>query len=251
MNTKHEWFDEWFESPWYLELYSHRTSIEAGKAIDLFRTVTGVKVGSKVLDLCCGTGRHARSLAELGYDVMGIDYSHFFIDKATQENNVDNLHYAHCDMRDTYPAAPYDAIVNFFTSFGYFEEDIENGLVLSRVREALNNDGWFMLDFLNEAYVRQTLVPKSIKELSGARVTECRRIEGKFVIKDITIELDNSSTTMEFQERVRLYNYDELVRLHHSAGLSVVRKYGSYLGDEFNFLYSKRLIIFSRPQSNV
>ncbi|MBI3257939.1 MAG: class I SAM-dependent methyltransferase [Ignavibacteriae bacterium] len=248
MNTKHEWFDEWFESPWYLELYSHRTAAEAGKAIALFQLVTGVKAGGRVLDLCCGTGRHARSLAELGYVVMGIDYSHFFINKANAENTLSNLQYRHCDMRDTYPDAPYDAIVNFFTSFGYFEEDCENGLVLQRVRAALKSEGWFMLDFLNEEYVRQTLVPKSIKELTGAIITERRKIEGKFVVKDITIEVEgNAVGALKFQERVRLYNFMELNFLHNEAKLMIQECFGSYLGEEFDPTTSKRLILFSKP----
>ena len=247
MNTKHEWFDDWFESPWYLELYSHRTSAEAGKAIELFEKVTRINKRSKVLDLCCGTGRHARSLAEIGYDVMGIDYSHFFIDKANSEHTLENLHYEHCDMRDKYPAAPYHAIVNFFTSFGYFDEDEENGLVLMRVRKALIDNGWFMLDFLNEEYVRQTLVPSSSKELSGATVIERRRIDGKFVVKDITIEVEGKSDVMEYQERVRLYNLLDLKSLHSSNELQIQECFGNYLGEEFNISHSPRLILFSRP----
>ena len=202
------------------------------------------------MDLCCGTGRHARSLAELGYDVMGIDYSHFFINKANAENNLKNLQYEHCDMRDTYPCAPYDAIVNFFTSFGYFEEDCENESVLLQVRKALTDDGWFMLDFLNEEFVRQTLVPKSVKELSGTTVTECRRIDGKFVVKDITIDVDNNSNgALHFQERVRLYNCSELRVLHNAAGLTIHKEFGGYLGEEFDPTTSKRLILFSKPMN--
>ena len=247
-NTKHEWFDEWFESPWYLELYSHRTAAEAGKAISLFESVTGIKAGGKVLDLCCGTGRHARTLAEIGYDVMGIDYSHFFINKANAENTLENLRYEHCDMRDPYPGTPYDAIVNFFTSFGYFEEDCENGLVLQRVHAALKNDGWFMLDFLNEEYVRRTLVPKSVKELTGAIITECRKIDDKFVVKDITIEVEgHNGGPLKFQERVRLYNLAELNSLHDEAKLLINKCFGGYMGEEFNQSVSKRLILFSQP----
>jgi len=249
MNIKHEWFDEWFESPWYLELYSHRTSAEAEKAIELFQKVTTISNNSRVLDLCCGTGRHARSLAEIGYNVTGIDYSHFFIDKANNENELANLRYQHCDMRDEYPSRPYEAIVNFFTSFGYFEDDKENGLVLFQVRKALIENGWFMLDFLNEEYVRQTLVPKSIKELSGAIVTEKRKIDGKFVVKDITIEVEVNNKVMKFQERVRLYNLQELKQLHIANELQIKECFGNYNGGEFVPSHSPRLILFSRPIS--
>lgn len=247
LTTKKEWFDDWFESPWYLKLYSHRTDEEAAKAIELFRTKVMLPEGSKVLDLCCGTGRHARSLAECGYEVTGIDYSHYFIDKATSENTLANLRFFHCDMRDVYPGAPYDAVVNFFTSFGYFEEDKENLLVLQQVYSALRPGGWMLFDYLNEAKVRSHLVPYSEKKLYGATITEERRIEGKYVIKKIHIAQEHQATIM-FEERVKLYNLHDFQQLFLAAGLVIREYYGSYSAEQFDVHTSPRiLIIAQRP----
>ncbi len=244
-HTKKEWFDDWFESPWYLELYSHRTDEEAAKAIELFRTKIHLPDSSKVLDLCCGTGRHARSLAECGYDVTGIDYSHYFIDKATRENTLANLRFFHCDMRDEYPGTPYDAVVNFFTSFGYFEEDDENLLALQQVYAALRPGGWLMFDYLNEAKVRRYLVPRSEKILLDATITEERRIEGKFVIKNIHIA-QQFKPTIQYEERVKLYNLDDFQRLFSAANLEICEWYGTYSAAPFDVENSPRIIIIAR-----
>ncbi|MBK9248692.1 MAG: class I SAM-dependent methyltransferase [Ignavibacteria bacterium] len=244
-HPKKEWFDDWFESPWYHKLYSHRTDEEASKAIDLFRSKTKLADGSRVLDLCCGTGRHAKSLAECGFDVTGIDNSHYFINKATLENTMDTLEFFHCDMRDEYPGKPYDAVVNFFTSFGYFEEDSDNLLVLQQVYNSLSPTGWFLLDYLNESKVRSQLVSKSVKNLYDAIITEERRIDGKFVIKNITIEQDNQET-MHFQERVKLYDKFDFDRLFTQANLRIIDYVGSYIGEKFDIQSSSRLIIIAQ-----
>lgn len=244
--TKKEWFDDWFESPWYLKLYSHRTDEEATKAIELFRSKTQLPPSSRVLDLCCGTGRHARSLAECGYRVTGIDYSQYFIAKATRENTLDTLEFIHCDMRDTYPDPPYDAVVNFFTSFGYFEDDAENLLVLKQVHAALRTDGWLLLDYLNEAKVRAHLVPRSVKSLDGAVITEERRIEGVYVIKNITIEYEGN--TQHFEERVKLYTLHDFTALCAASSLEIQEYFGSYTAEKYDPTSSPRLIILARKR---
>lgn len=243
-HTRKEWFEDWFESPWYLKLYSHRTDEEAIKAIELFRSKTLLPAMSRVLDLCCGTGRHARSLAESGYRVTGIDYSKYFIRKATRENTIDTLEFIHCDMRDEYPHAPYDAVVNFFTSFGYFEDDSENLLVLQQVYRSLRQGGWFVLDYLNESRVRSHLIAKSTKTLYEATITEERRIDGKYVEKKITIDFDGKA--QYFEERVKLYTLQDFKDLFSSASLEINGVYGSYLAEEYDPTTSPRLVIMAR-----
>ena len=67
-----QWYVTWFESSWYRELYSHRTIDEAKTAVSLVETMNLPK-GSRILDLCCGAGRHAAALAEQGFITITAD----------------------------------------------------------------------------------------------------------------------------------------------------------------------------------
>ncbi len=239
-----DWFEEWFESPWYVKLYGHRSSEEAKKAIDLVLKETGVLKGSRVLDLCCGYGRHSRALADCGYDVTGIDGSEYLIRKAQKEFGCENTHFIHLDMRAEYPEVPYDLVVNFFTSFGYFDDEAENGLVFKRVFDALKNDGYFFFDFLNSDFLRENLVSETVSQCENAVITQKRRIENGMVVKDIFI--DNDAKQLHYKERVRLYSCEKLLKMLKTAGFTIEKTFGNYSGDEFLKEKSPRFIAIAR-----
>jgi len=117
--------------------------------------------------------------------------------------------------------------VNLFTSFGYFLDDGENRLVVRQVVAALAPGGHFVLDYLNAEQVRRALELRDEgSSLRSARVT--RRIEegGRFVIKEIELRDEGR----RFEERVRLYDTDELAALLSDAGLRVAARFGDYDG---------------------
>ncbi|MES2766136.1 MAG: class I SAM-dependent methyltransferase [Bacteroidota bacterium] len=240
-----DWFEEWFESPWYVKLYGHRSDAEAKKAIDLVLKETGVAKGSRVLDLCCGYGRHSRALADCGYDVTGIDGSEYLIEKAKEEYGCDNTHFIHLDMRAEYPEAPYDLVVNFFTSFGYFDDEAENQLVFKRVFDALKISGYFFFDFLNSDFLKENLVPESISMEDDVRIIQKRRIENGHVIKDIFIEEENNEP-LHYEERVRLYSSELLLKMLKTAGFTIEKTFGNYSGDEFLKEKSPRFIAIAK-----
>ena len=70
-----EWFASWFDSPHYHRLYAHRNADEAAGFIDALVERLRPQADSRMLDLGCGTGRHAKRLASKGYDITGIDLS--------------------------------------------------------------------------------------------------------------------------------------------------------------------------------
>ena len=142
-----DWYATWFESPWYMRLYRHRTDEEAVEATDLVTKYAQIPAGANVLDLCCGYGRHALALAQLSYNVVGIDQSRYLIDRAREVYPHANVRYEVADMRGPFSGAPYDAIVNFFTSFGYFDTQQENMKVFHAVHAALRENGTFIMDF--------------------------------------------------------------------------------------------------------
>lgn len=238
------WYESWFESPWYMKLYRHRTEEEAREAIDLVRTIANVPVGARVLDLCCGYGRHALALAEAGYRVTGIDSSHFLIERASEIYPHPNVHYAVGDMRGPYPDAPFDAVVNFFTSFGYFDTTDEDQRVLDTIYASLSGGGQFVMDFFNAHYVRTHLEAETMSLVESATIIQERSITDGFVHKRITINVP-CSYERDYAERVRLYTRADLESMFTSAGFIIDHVLGNYNGSSFEEAASPRCIIIA------
>ena len=73
--TDKTWYEAWFDSPYYHILYKSRDGEEAKKLLNNLIKQLNLKSTMKVLDLCCGKGRHARYLNSIGFDVSGVDLS--------------------------------------------------------------------------------------------------------------------------------------------------------------------------------
>ncbi|MFM7913109.1 MAG: class I SAM-dependent methyltransferase, partial [Bacteroidota bacterium] len=114
---------------------------------------------AQILDLGCGWGRHTRSFAELGYTTTGLDLSPRLIAKA-QENFIqpnnpisERMKFYIGDMRDFQLNTDFDAVVNLFTSFGYFDDKNQDLKVLGNANRHLKEDGFLVLDFFNKEFV--------------------------------------------------------------------------------------------------
>ena len=99
MSERTEWFDEWFDSPYYHILYKHRDYEEAKDFLDTLIRYFRIKPNHKVLDLACGKGRHSIYLNEQGFDVTGVDLSEQNITHARQFQN-ERLTFDIHDMRE-------------------------------------------------------------------------------------------------------------------------------------------------------
>lgn len=242
------WYASWFESPWYTRLYGHRTLEEARKAVTVVRDVAHLPTGSRVLDVCCGYGRHALALAEAGYRVTGLDASNYLIDRARNEYAHPMVDYVVGDMRGPYPGAPYQAIVNFFTSYGYFDTDEENAAVARHMAVCVEPGGLVIIDVLNADVLRRTLVPETMTMIQGATVIQERWIDGPFVRKKITIT-NPCSHDLEFEERVWLTTLEDLERHSAAAGLVVNNVLGDYDGSAYQRDASARCIVITRRKA--
>jgi ubiquinone/menaquinone biosynthesis C-methylase UbiE len=119
---KTEWWSQQFDAHYLLEYQPifdlTRDRHEVARIIDLL----GLPAGSRILDVPCGQGRHAHLLAEAGFDVDGLDLSRELLDRARKRGTAQTLRYTRGDMRKL-PArwtSRFDAVVNLFTSFGFF-----------------------------------------------------------------------------------------------------------------------------------
>lgn len=240
-----DWFERSFRED-YLLVYRHRDDASADREIANMLDRLPVKPTGRVLDLCCGSGRHSRALARRGYDVVGVDLSPVLLELAEEQNIYPNLTFVRCDMRAIPFEEEFDIVVNLFTSFGYFATDEENARVVQNMCRALKPGGEAVIDYLNPAYVRANLVPRSEREEHGLFIEETRWIEDGFVKKRIVVRDAESPEPREYQEQVRLYEAYEMVRMLEAAGFGDLQMFGDYAYGPYRGAESPRMIFYAR-----
>jgi len=231
------WYETAFQRE-YLDLYYHRDDESAKAEVEFAARALGLRDHSRVLDIACGGGRHARALEALGHDVVGLDLSRDLLAAA------DGVTCVRGDMRALPFDGSFDAATSFFTSFGYFDEE-GNRDVLRTAASALRSGGVYMLDFLNAIVVQATLVPEGDETRNDTVYRVKRRIEDGRVIKDVVIE--RAGETLAYTESVRLYNHNELVGMLAQAGLDVVKSYGDFDGSDFTTDSPRCMLVARRP----
>lgn len=242
------WFEEWFDSPLYEKLYYNRDEEEARQLIELLEQTFSFNNCSSILDLGCGRGRHSLTLAQRGYQVKGIDLSTEAIKTAEAKANELELYNVEFEVRDMRNPLPetFDAIVNLFTTFGYFKKDDENALVLDSVVKMLESEGLFVLDYLNAEKVKQSYVPEEEGEFQGINYQIKRYIKNGAIHKDIVFAGEGLSSPRSYWERVKLYGLDWFEQEMERRNLQIKNVFGDYQGSEFDPKSSPRLLIISK-----
>ncbi|NBB77236.1 MAG: methyltransferase domain-containing protein [Bacteroidetes bacterium] len=241
------WYEEWFNSPLYEKLYASRNEEEAVKLADLIQDEIPKSRFPNILDLGCGRGRHSITFAKRGYKVTGIDLSEEAIQKAretAQNQGLENVRFVIGDMRQALTET-FDAVVNLFTTFGYFLEDEENASVLKSVASMLRPQGRFVIDYLNPDYVEKTLVPSEKGSFSDKEVQIRREIRDGMVYKTMTFTGGELDKEIRFEERVKLYDISWFQKHLKELGFEVISRYGSYEGASYDRQKSPRLILVS------
>lgn len=233
------WFASWFDSPYYHILYKDRDYEEAQLFVDNITNYLNLPEDSKILDLACGKGRHSIYMNKLGYNVTGADLSPNSIEEAKKYEN-DTLHFEVHDMREPFEQK-FDAIVNLFTSFGYFENDADNLLTLKAIQHSLTEYGFAVIDFMNVNRVINNLVPEELKTVEGIDFHIKRYHQDGYIIKDIDFEDDGEK--FHFTERVKALTLQDLQSMMDEAGIYLLDIFGDYKLRKFHKDESERLIL--------
>ena len=239
-----DYFDIWLGGPVDRVLPPQRTVAE----VDFIQRTLGLAPGSRILDLCCGHGRHALLLAERGYSVTGVDFSDRALRLARRRARRagSSVRWLKRDMRRIAFHEEFDAVINIFTAFGYFEPDAENEEVLRRVAAALKPGGRFLVDQINREYLVRHHEAHGWREAS----------DGALLLEDVSMDLSASRSRREWtavapggsrrygRVDVRVYTLREFVGMLERAGLCFRRVWGGFDGQEYS-LDSRRMIVLA------
>lgn len=247
------WYASWFGEE-YLALYPNRDDLEAARQAQFAYGLLApyaAKGRGGILDLACGTGRHAVVLSRGGFPVTGVDLSAPLLSRARARKAEPDASFVRADMRRLpFGSGSFGAVVNFFTSFGYFDDPADDLRVVGEVGRVLATGGAFLSDVFNAPRVLATLVSHEEKTVAGEWVSIRRRYDSATRRLEKEITMGSGSAARVFRERVRVYLRDELEAIHRSAGLRVVAAFGDFDGSPFEARRSPRLILLAASGGN-
>lgn len=240
------WWQKFFDEH-YLKVYKELEK-ETSREVEAIVRMMDLKPKAKILDLCCGYGRHSIELVQRGFQVIGYDLSDFFIEKA-KKDSVDlgvEIEFVKGDMRKLPFDKEFDAVVNIFTSFGFFDKESDDFKVTKGVSRALKKGGLFLLDLKNREYL--------IRNFQRRR---WRQQEDFIMLEDNFFDLFTSrwelTRTLLFQNgrkkensfSLRMYSFTEILNLLKKSGFILESVYGDFDFREYS-LDSPRMILISR-----
>lgn len=245
------WYKRFFDED-YFEMYSNVLSEERTlRECDQIEQILALPKGSKILDLCCGHGRHSVELAKRGYRMVGLDLSEVFLKRAKEDaaGSSVEIEWVHSDMRQIPFANEFDAVINIFTAFGYLERDEEDEKVIQAAANSLKSGGKFLIetisrDSLMRRFQRDSWIetPNGWVELFSRKydAVACVMTDDRVIIRD--------GERKKYQTRVRLYTPPEYARMLGSAELEVLAAWGGLDQSELT-MDSRRLVVLAQKNS--
>ncbi|HEY2104937.1 MAG TPA: class I SAM-dependent methyltransferase [Candidatus Binataceae bacterium] len=244
------WYVDFFRDD-YLAVYNHLFSADgAEKEVAFAERALELKPGARILDLCCGQGRHSVPLARRGFQVTGLDLNPAYLDLAQQSAKSANvtLETIAADMRQIPFQDHFDAIVNMYSSFGYLESEAEDLKVLESAARAIRPAGRLMLDLLNREWAVANYIQNDWH--SGADATlyiERRDLDlasSRMHVKFTIIGPDGGRRD-SVGHHIRLYTLTEIIRLLQRVGLNVTAVYGGFDSEPYA-IGTRRMIVVAQ-----
>lgn len=168
----------------------------------------------KVVDVCCGMGRHARALSSRGYSVTGVERDAAAIAKACQLGGGPS--YIRADVRHYQPdAGAYDLVIIMSQSFGHFDAAMNRDL-LRRLASSVREGGRVVLDLWNPEFFAAHQGERDF-DLPDGLVRETKRVEGGRLFVHLAYP-DREHDDFEWQ----LFTPSEMLSLADSLGLALI-----------------------------
>lgn len=228
------WYDGFFEAEW-LDYLALGQPEQTHQQVKFIVDKLALEPGAAILDLACGRGRVAVELARQGFDVTGLDLSPRSLELAREAAHDAGVHIEliRRDMRQLQAEEAFDAVINVFTSFGYFEREDDDRLVLDTIARALMPGGRFLIDTINPMALARRFQERDWRQFDDGTVMLEQRsydhLSGRIGATWTFVRTDGSRS--ELRHSLRAYTAAELVTLLERAGLDLKDAWGGFQGD--------------------
>lgn len=243
--SKTQWFESWFDSPYYHILYKHRDDKEAELFIDTIYSKFQIDKQNSIIDLACGAGRHSHYMALKGNNVLGVDLAANSISEAikiAKNKGLDsNLKFQVEDMRSFSLKRTFDFIFNLFTSFGYFDDKSDNLSVIESISLHQTKGGIVLIDYLNSQLVRKNGHVISKQVIDGIEFNTEKKISYHHVTKDIWFK--DNGVQYEFQEKVQLFEINEIEEMLKQFDYKIIGNYGDFFLNPYEESSPRSIIV--------
>ncbi|CAN2049928.1 SAM-dependent methyltransferase [Candidatus Magnetomoraceae bacterium gMMP-1] len=203
---------------------------------------------NSLLDIGCGTGRHAELFCDKGYIVHGIDLSKEMLNVAEQrrKSREDRLSFSQSNITELKLEKKFDAVVSLFHVMSYQNSNEKIIKAFEVAKSHLNNGGIFIFDFWYGPAVLTDLPTIRIKRLENEFIKITRiaepQIHTQANIVDVNYNLFiEDKQTRKLIEKIELhkmrYLFDtELELICEKVGFNIEARYEwmSYKTPDFN-----------------
>lgn len=245
----------WYKSIWSLDIKEQSWVEDTENQVDFIVSTLELTGKERILDLACGFGRHALSLARRGYQVTGVDITIEFIKDAIQTAKSEglNVQFINADIRDLHMINEYDVVLNLADgAIGYLESDEENLKIFNIISNALKPGGKHFMDICNAEYADHYF-PAQYWD-AGEFALSVSRFEWDDK-KRIMLFGDNTivygelakKPNIEYGAPQRLYSIDEIEKTWGQMGMQVEQTYSNYYGKDASYK-ELQLMVYSRKR---
>ena len=193
--------------------------------VDALLGVVDLAPEDRILDLCCGQGRHCLELARRGFgNVTGVDRSRYLIRLARRRARAQGLHVQFKEgdaRRVALKPDSFDSVMLLGNSFGYFEQEKDDLAVLTAVCRVMRSNGRLILDITDGEWMRQNFEPRTWEWIDENQLV-CRERSlssdrSRLISREVVIHAEKGVIADQFYAE-RLYSADALKALLEAAG---------------------------------
>ena len=205
--------------------------------------------GSRILDVPCGSGRHALELARRGHRVTGLDVSAEAVGFARSAAATEGLHLdlRVGDMADVPADLRVDLVIHMGNAFGYLEHAGTQG-VLAAVGRIVAPGGALVVDtsFVAESLLPHLQLEEEPMTLGGIEAESVNEYDAATSRWLTHFTFRRGAEVHRGTSVQHVYTAAEIVRMVHAAGFTSTELYADPAGTPYRFGAHRLLLVARR-----